>query len=516
MFSHRVVLGSLLVLSLCCFIVVESSRFYHGDDTTTTTANAATTSAATTSTVTTTGSAATTSDACQDVEGWFDSKGPSHDCDFYQAEGEAYCTQTGDMYGNLGLTAKKACCACGGGIQDPVATAPAIGWQLFIHRQEYFWAVNAIEMYSSADCSDESRIQIPSDALFFDSGNRGSGFGPERPFVQGYRWAGRKDSNGNHYLGVELNAPVTVRCLRVHQNGRGVPRIMILAKRSSNSPWTNVKYATGLEGGWSTIVLDDGNSNDPGLTPTTTTTTTSTTTTTTTTVRPPPVTTTTTVRPPPPAEPTISDPTDSGGSLPLGNPIEVPASLLPAVMGATPASSELYCRYWDLTSIKPPQNPGIPDEAIGDMVLSGDDIWETSFYMMLYSNCERQVRGLEPFAMWSNDIMVRLQPTYVFESGHKKFGERAGIVRGVVAEGAGGAQRVGAPIPSRRIARGEDTIPDMIWNPLESARVAVAGLVNHGDAMRDAMYTCVWATVTLGPEANDWMSAILLYGRSCI
>ena len=134
-------------------------------------------------------------------------------------------------------------------------------------------------------------------------------------------------------------------------------------------------------------------------------------------------------------------------------------------------------------------------------------------YAMLYANCERQVRHLPPFFMWSNDIMLELQPTYVFQSGHGGFGARTEIIRTLAAEGAGGGPVVGNEIPKGRAAQ-EDTILNRHWDPLESARVAVEGLVNHGDALRDPDKHCVWASVTLGPRDDDWMSAVLLYGRA--
>ena len=51
---------------------------------------------------------------CYDISNWHDNHGESYDCDFYAAMGGDYCDEAGDLHGNLGLTANKACCACSG------------------------------------------------------------------------------------------------------------------------------------------------------------------------------------------------------------------------------------------------------------------------------------------------------------------------------------------------------------------------------------------------------------------
>jgi hypothetical protein len=51
---------------------------------------------------------------CKDVpEGWYDSDGPTYDCEWYSVGSR--CRQYGNGYENNGATANKACCACGGG-----------------------------------------------------------------------------------------------------------------------------------------------------------------------------------------------------------------------------------------------------------------------------------------------------------------------------------------------------------------------------------------------------------------
>jgi len=52
---------------------------------------------------------------CQDaVYNWYDSYGPTYDCDWY-ARNAGACERYGYDYERLGHTAKTACCACGGG-----------------------------------------------------------------------------------------------------------------------------------------------------------------------------------------------------------------------------------------------------------------------------------------------------------------------------------------------------------------------------------------------------------------
>ena len=300
---------------------------------------------------------------------------------------------------------------------DQNLSTSAVGWQLYTERDVYFWAIGAVELYASSDCATDSRISTASGATFFDSGHRADQ-GPDRAF-RGLRWPGRKDAEGVFYLGVEFDSPKPVQCIRIFQFGGGAEDVKILSKETSTSDWSEVHHATNLSGGWSTISIS--NENEPsstatGASPTLPTTSSATTS----------ATTTSSVA----APSTVQS---------MANPIQVPSDLVPSAPGANQHSSEIFCRYLDLSSVVPPPNPGYKTESFGpNTVLSGDDIWITSFYMMLYANCERQARGLSLFSMWSNDIMLELQPTYVHKSGHAGFGERTVIIKTAAAEGAGG------------------------------------------------------------------------------
>jgi|GEM_PF-6439581 len=206
----------------------------------------------------------------------------------------------------------------------------------------------------------------------------------------------------------------------------------------------------------------------------------------------------------------------SGGGEPVvdprANPIEVPAELVPVV--ADPGTGPV-CSDVDLSSVPPGPNPGYQDETLDDEVLSGEDIWETSFYMMLFANCERQARGLDPFFMYSPEKMLEMQLTYILQGGHDNFGERADIAGGGAAEGAGGAPFIGATMGAMGLNGGEDNNDNGLWDPHEAGRRPGTGLVDHGNAMVDPDNHCVWASVTIGPTADNYMNAVVFYGTKC-
>lgn len=56
-------------------------------------------------------------------EGWYDSDGPTYDCEWY-AQG-SNCEVYGDLFENMGKTANEACCACGGGQLETEAPTPS-------------------------------------------------------------------------------------------------------------------------------------------------------------------------------------------------------------------------------------------------------------------------------------------------------------------------------------------------------------------------------------------------------
>lgn len=394
--------------------------------------------------------------SCSDVPGWYDDHGG---CSFYG--GESQCVSHGDDGGSLGLSANKACCSCGGGLpDDPVFTAT--GWQFVSQFDHWLWAIKGIELYASGDCHASSLIEIPEDATYIDSGRRTGTF-PEGPFASRPKpWGGLKgDDNDFFYIGIELPSQQTVRCIKIKQGGKDTPGMMVMSRETPNSEWKNVFHATDIAGKnqWTTISMDS----------------------------------------------------EVDRAAPPANLIEVPAHLVPNKPGVHRETQEILCEDVNLGSVEVPPNPGYPNESNGAESLSGNDMWATTFYMMLYANCERQARNIAPFRLWSFDIMLQLQPTYALRSGHEGFGARAKITRGVVAEGSGGAPLVGSENKSE-----DDFFPNGVWDPIESARRTFTGLVFHGGAMRDPQKTCVWAGATVGPNPQDnRMATTFFYGSTC-
>lgn len=210
---------------------------------------------------------------------------------------------------------------------------------------------------------------------------------------------------------------------------------------------------------------------------------------------------------------TITTPTTSG------NPIEVPANLVPN--NVDPDTTDAVCQYIDLSCVSPSSNPGYADEAYGDRVFTSDDMWETSFYIMLFVNCERQARGLMPLELYSQDKMLGMHATYRLKEGHEGYEERSEIATGAPSEAAGGGPLIGA----ENVDGDEDDNGNSIWDPQEAGRRATSGhngsanngLVDHGDSMTDPTFSCVYATVTMDTNEGEEhrMLDVILYGTEC-
>ena len=54
---------------------------------------------------------------CLDEPGWYDTDGPTYNCEWYSDPNRDHCEAYGDGFENFGKTAKEACCHCGGGIR---------------------------------------------------------------------------------------------------------------------------------------------------------------------------------------------------------------------------------------------------------------------------------------------------------------------------------------------------------------------------------------------------------------
>ncbi|MEM8924574.1 MAG: hypothetical protein AAGD35_13815 [Actinomycetota bacterium] len=219
--------------------------------------------------------------------------------------------------------------------------------------------------------------------------------------------------------------------------------------------------------------------------------------------------------------PSPSDSVATSAPAPIGdasNPIAVPVGLLDDGMATSGAAR---CIFADLRSVPVPPNPGYVGESVGGQTISGDELWAVSFYLMLYANCERQARGVAPFTMYDASKQRAMQQTVLgITESHQGFGERADIAGGVTAEGHGGGPR-----PTEAIEHDgpEDTDGNGWWSVDEVGRRAVSGnrssggtgLVDHGDAMTDPEFRCIFAAATLGAEADHRVDVIIFYGNRC-
>ncbi|MEM7274463.1 MAG: hypothetical protein AAF547_15365 [Actinomycetota bacterium] len=218
----------------------------------------------------------------------------------------------------------------------------------------------------------------------------------------------------------------------------------------------------------------------------------------------------------PTTEPATTSPTSATGTD-ASNPIAVPGGMLAAVASSGPAR----CVFVDLQGVPVPPNPGYAGETVDGQTITGDELWATTFYLMLYSNCERQARGLEPFRMYPTEKQLAMQQTVLgISESHGGFGDRADIAGGLAAEGHGGGPRPGEAIEHDTP---EDSNGDGVWSPNETGRRAASGnqsngnsgLVDHGDAMIDPKYTCIFAAASLGQTADHRVDVIIYYGNRC-
>ena len=212
--------------------------------------------------------------------------------------------------------------------------------------------------------------------------------------------------------------------------------------------------------------------------------------------------------------PTPTPPTPTAGSA--DNPISVPVEFLADANDP----SDAKCKFVDLHTVSAPPNPGFVGETLEHESIDGETMWQVAFYLMLYANCERQVRGLEPLRMYTAEQMVAMQQTVIgIEKSHGGFGERGDIAGGATAEQHGGTLLV---LELSHHATADDD-GDGLWSPHEVARRSASGrqhnntvgLVDHGGAMVSEKYKCIFGAATLGTSANARMDVILFYGTRC-
>jgi hypothetical protein len=102
----------------------------------------------------------------------------------------------------------------------------------------WYMNVDELEFYSADDCSFTSRISTTG-GIPFDSGNAGSGWGPEKAFNASWSWGGRRDSRDLFYLGIDFRREVSVSCI-VYKQPRVLVKELRIQAKSPGLPWKNV------------------------------------------------------------------------------------------------------------------------------------------------------------------------------------------------------------------------------------------------------------------------------------
>ena len=194
-------------------------------------------------------------DWCSDVADWKDRY--NDDCSWYDNGGSCIRRRNGEN--DFALTAKQACCKCGGGwrYDELVEITASNGWQFFTHRS-WIWDIDFIKMYSSSDCDEGTYIDPEQHgAVYMDSGNAGGDtYAPENAFREDKIWGGRCEGKyGSLYVGVIFEDDVDVRCVKMKSRQDGP----IMIRRLYGDYWTNVHYERNLvagSDGWATMVID--------------------------------------------------------------------------------------------------------------------------------------------------------------------------------------------------------------------------------------------------------------------
>jgi len=174
-----------------------------------------------------------------------------------------------------GSTSLSDCEPCPGGtyLENPLSAACTIsedyqeitsskGWRLWAHESHtvsgWAWDVEQLEFYSSDDCSGS---KVASDGTPLDSGNAGSGWGPDRAFNNG-PWGGREDEFNHFYIGMMFNSAKLVRCIKFTNFGdKPAIEVRVQAYNDIDKVWENAYIKKDLDlntGATNVIPLDYG------------------------------------------------------------------------------------------------------------------------------------------------------------------------------------------------------------------------------------------------------------------
>jgi hypothetical protein len=130
---------------------------------------------------------------------------------------------------------------------------PSTGWRIWttaasISDSDFAWDVSEIEFYGNIDCTGD---KIPNNGTPIDSGNSGSGWGPENAFggTGSWIWGGRyQDVDGPFWIGMEYQNPVSVKCVRVQNyKANAAEELQIQTIDPKTDEWKTVWIATGLD-----------------------------------------------------------------------------------------------------------------------------------------------------------------------------------------------------------------------------------------------------------------------------
>jgi len=102
----------------------------------------------------------------------------------------------------------------------------------------WVWDVKDLNLYSDWDCKGTKF----DDGTAIDSGNAGSGWGPERAFDQSISsaWGGRSDDDDNFWIGMEFDTLKNIKCISFVDGSHGAREIRVQVWDINSDDWLNV------------------------------------------------------------------------------------------------------------------------------------------------------------------------------------------------------------------------------------------------------------------------------------
>merc|ERR1712232_529252 len=146
------------------------------------------------------------------------------------------------------------------------------GWRIWASpsnlEENWAWDVDELEFYNNLDCTGN---KISTNGAPIDSGNAGSGWGPDNAFG-GWVWGGRPDSGGVFWIGMLFSSTTSVRCIRIKNSdwGKAAYEIRIQAFDTNLNEWEDAWIARDLDiskSAWNTVSIDYPSDDNPTPTP---------------------------------------------------------------------------------------------------------------------------------------------------------------------------------------------------------------------------------------------------------